>query len=69
MRALFTWLRDLFRPRVRPHEVPPPLTELSMPPSHQRNQQLSEVQSNIYERERLLRELEAKARIRGGFPR
>jgi hypothetical protein len=57
--------RMLMRPK--PDLLPPPLTDLQLPPEFERKQLLDEARLNIKHTEQRLRVLEARAKFRGGL--
>lgn len=57
------WIKRILRPEP---DVPPPLMDLTLPAGEDRRALLDETHLNIRHRERVLRALEARARVRGG---
>jgi len=50
-------------------ELPPPLTDSPIPPAQDRHRLLEETRFEMQHRERVLTELETRARVIGGWPR
>jgi hypothetical protein len=63
------WLHAwLFRVPIEIEEPPPPI-DLNLPPEHERQSLLDNMRMSISQRERVLRVLEAKARVISSAPK
>jgi hypothetical protein len=63
--SLVERIMSFFRPRVQ--EIPPPLVDLNLPSRDDRLAEIASATEDIHHRERVLRMLLAKARVKGDF--